>query len=82
MNRWVYTAKSIMPPCSADAYYNVLSVVYPIKEEHLELIRAHTSLIPGVPENGNFRAIQATNNQKPRLLYIDRTPPPDPILEN
>ena len=35
-----------------------------------------------MPQNGNFREVQKLDNQNPRLFYVDRTPPPDPTIEN
>jgi hypothetical protein len=34
-NRWAYKGSVTTPPCSTFVYWNVLSTVYPIKEEHL-----------------------------------------------
>lgn len=62
-------------------YYNVLSIVYPIKEDHLKVLMAHIEGVKGVPQAGNFREIQSEDDQKPRLLHKDRTPPPDPVIE-
>lgn len=64
-NRWVYNGKLSTPPCNLDTYYNVLSIVYPIKAEHLALVKAHIAEIAGTPQNGNWRATQALTNQNP-----------------
>lgn len=35
-NRWAYKGSVTTPPCSTFVYWNVLSTVYPIKQEHLD----------------------------------------------
>ena len=67
-NRWVYKAKEPFPPCERNTYYNVVSIVYPIKEEHLNLIKAHISQVPGVPQNGNYRETQNDSGSDVRLI--------------
>ena len=38
-NRWAYKGSLTTPPCTSFVYWNVLSTVYPIKAEHLELFK-------------------------------------------
>jgi hypothetical protein len=54
-NRWVYTAKEIMPPCKKTTYYSVLSTIYPIKEEHLGLLKAQIARMVKSSQTGNYR---------------------------
>jgi carbonic anhydrase len=35
-NRWIYQGSMTIPPCETFVYWNVLSTVYPIKQEHLD----------------------------------------------
>lgn len=80
-NRWVYQAKQSMPPCKEKMYYNVLRTVYPIKQEHLDLIKGHISNITGVSQAGNFKKGQKADNSVV-LYYKDRTPIVVPDLVN
>lgn len=36
-NRWAYKGSLTTPPCTTFVYWNVLSSIYPIKKEHLDL---------------------------------------------
>ena len=47
----------------------------------MKVLMAHIEGVKGVPQAGNFREIQSEDDQKPRLLHKDRTPPPDPVIE-
>tara|TARA_B110000285_G_scaffold4558_1_gene4827 strand:+ start:545 stop:943 length:399 start_codon:yes stop_codon:yes gene_type:complete len=38
-NRWAYKGSGTTPPCTSFVYWNVLSTVYPIKAEHVELFK-------------------------------------------
>lgn len=38
-NRWIYQGSKTSPPCETLVYWNVLSTVYPIKQEHLTLFK-------------------------------------------
>jgi carbonic anhydrase len=44
------------PPCQAGIYWNVLSTVYPIKEDHLDQVRRFLATDPKL-KKGNFRKI-------------------------
>lgn len=35
-DRWIYKGSETVPPCETAIYWNVLSTVYPIKQEHLD----------------------------------------------
>jgi len=69
-NRWAYKGSLTTPPCTSFVYWNVLSTVYPIKAEHLELFK--TQLAKG--ENGdlatlgNWRETQDIDNHN--VFYI------------
>lgn len=39
-NRWVYKGSVTTPPCATNVYWNVLSTVYPVKQEHVDLFKA------------------------------------------
>ena len=32
--RWIYQGSTSLPPCQSTTYWNVLSTIYPISEEH------------------------------------------------
>ena len=70
-----------MPPCKENVYYNVLRTVYPIKQEHLDLIKGHISNITGVSQAGNFKKGQNADSSVV-LYYKDRTPIVVPNLVN
>ena len=40
-NRWIYKGSMTVPPCESMVYWNVLSTVYPIKQEHLDQFVTH-----------------------------------------
>ena len=55
-NRWVYKGSGTVPPCSGFGYWNVLSTVYPIKDEHLALFKDQLDR-EDLSELGNYREI-------------------------
>ena len=38
-NRWAYKGSKTSPPCNNIIYQNVLSTIYPIKQEHLDAFK-------------------------------------------
>lgn len=81
-NRWAYSANLNVPPCDSNVYYNVLRNVYPIKQEHYDLINAQIHTLAGVPQSGNFRVTQPLNGHSVQLFYKDRTPISPETLTN
>ena len=68
-NRWVYKGSSSAPPCTTKVFYNVLSTIYPIKNEHLQLFKDRLeSETMGLGEDGNWRVIQ--NIDKHDVFFV------------
>ena len=57
-NRWIYKAGQSFPPCERFVYWNVFHNIYPIKREHVDLIKKKLRQM-GVKDtsgtNGNWR---------------------------
>jgi len=59
-NRYVYKGSVTTPPCGQSVYWNVLSTIYPIKQEYLDLFKAQLARADqgDLAETGNWREIQ------------------------
>jgi len=70
-NRWVYKGSVTTPPCAEYVYWNVLSTIYPISKEHLDLFRAQLARAADVKldETGNWREIQETKDHDVRYVF-------------
>jgi carbonic anhydrase len=70
-NRWVYKVSVTTPPCAINVYWNVLSTVYPIKQEHLTAFKARLDAgTPGLAALGNYRKINEINGQD--VIYVKK----------
>jgi len=69
-NRWAYKGSGTTPPCTSFVYWNVLSTVYPIKAEHVELFK--NQLARGQDGDlkalGNWRETQDIDNHG--VIYV------------
>ena len=61
-NRWIYKGSMTTPPCSTFVYWNVLSTVYPISQEHADQFK----------ENGNFRNVQLIDEQDVMFVHENK----------
>jgi len=57
-NRFIYIGSETKPPCSQKVYWNVVKTVYPIKQEHLDLLKTTMKYVEGLEKSGNNRVIQ------------------------
>ena len=56
--RWVYKGSVTTPPCLTNVYWNVLSTIYPIKQEHVDAFKSRLdAATPGLAEQGNYRLV-------------------------
>jgi len=72
-NRWAYKGSVTTPPCSTFVYWNVLSTVYPIKQEHLDQFQAQLARGGGettgsLADIGNWREIQEVDGHD--VIYV------------
>lgn len=72
-NRWAYKGSLTTPPCTSFVYWNVLSTVYPIKEEHLKLFKDQLAkdTVSDLATRGNWRITQDIDNHN--VMYISQT---------
>ena len=56
-NRWVYKGSLTTPPCTTYVYWNVLTTVYPIKQEVLDNFNKQLGQKDGLKDTGNWRVI-------------------------
>ena len=69
-NRWAYKGSGTTPPCTSFVYWNVLSTVYPIKAEHVELFKNQLARGQGgdLKALGNWRETQDIDNHG--VIYV------------
>lgn len=71
--RWVYKGSVTTPPCLTNVYWNVLSTIYPIKQEHVDAFKSRLdAATPGLAEQGNFRLVQPIDGQD--VIYVTEDP--------
>lgn len=82
-NRWSYTANYISPPCRPLTFYHVLETIYPIKEEHLGLLKAQIARLVKASQTGTWRAVAPKNGiNNIQKFFKDRTPKEPEVLED
>ena len=72
-NRYAFIGSLTTPPCTRDVYFNVLSTIYPVRQEDLDAYNdrlrpsgTNSNIVSGtntVPGTGNFRKPQPINGQ-------------------
>jgi len=74
--RWIYKGSVTTPPCGTFVYWNVLSTIYPIKQEHLDLfVNKQLTKVHNLDKLGNWREVQKIDEHK--LYYLKNEPRQD-----
>ena len=70
-NRWVYSGSVTTPPCAKSVYWNVLSTIYPVKKEHLDLFKAQLARGEDgkLVDYGNWRLISEEDEHG--VIYLE-----------
>jgi hypothetical protein len=78
-NRWSYSGSLTTPPCTVNVQHNVLRKVLPIKQEHVDAIKAFTEANSPefyVETEGNWRTIVDLAPEADAVLLTDADPNP------
>jgi carbonic anhydrase len=69
-NRWMYKGSVTTPPCAGFVFWNVLSTIYPISEQHLQLFKKQLDRGEEgrLDEYGNWRTIQSEDEHN--VIYL------------
>ena len=78
-NRWSYSGSLTTPPCTVNVQHNVLRKVLPIRQEHVDAVKAFTEAnAPDFYTNteGNWRVIVDLQPEADAVLLTDADPNP------